>query len=357
MIWIDIVTPKAVLFFAPLVEAFKAKGEKPLITTRESDGYTETVELLNLYRLDFFKFGGFGGENLRSKLTASLERQIALSEFIRNFDVKVLVSLCSVDANRVAFGLGIPIVNFYDIPLSDHRANFKRALPQARLTLPLSRVVFHPFVVPQEIFLRMALERDQIVSYPFIDPLMWLEGFEPKREYVEEVLGIDFRKPVIVVREEEYKASYVVRKLPTIYSALPSLKEKLDARFVIIPRYESDYLKELFPWAIIPNSKFIVQHLLAFADLFIGGGGTMNIEATYFGTPTISTRSFVSHYDKYIMDRGLMVWARTPDEVVRTAETVIGKRNERLAAEVFGEMRVDLDLFLSKILEIERGGL
>ena len=134
----------------------KQKGRHVLITTRESNGYTEVVELLKLYKVKFFNIGSFGGSELRSKLAASLERQIALSEFIKNFDIKVLVSLCSVDANRVAFGLGISIINFYDIPLSDHKTNFKRALPQARLTLPLSKCVFHPFVVPKEVFLRMA---------------------------------------------------------------------------------------------------------------------------------------------------------------------------------------------------------
>jgi len=349
VVWFDIVTPKAVLFFIPIIKRIEGKNGQILVTARESNGYTEVVELLKLYKINFFNLGGFGGSELRSKLAASLERQIALSEFIKNFKVKALISLCSVDANRVAFGLGIPIINFYDIPLSDHKTNFKRALPQARLTLPLSKFVFHPFVVPKEVFLRMALEEDQIISYNFIDPLIWLKDFSPNKDYVRKFLGINFDKPVIVIREEEYKASYVLKKIPILYEAIFELNKKIDADFVIIPRYESKYLKEIFPWAIIPERKFIVQHLLAFADLFIGGGGTMNIEATYFGTPTISTRSFVSHYDKYVIEKGLMVWAQTKEEVIENALKMLGKRNDMLAKKVFGEMEVNIDLFVEKI--------
>jgi len=351
VIWFDIVTPKAVLFFIPIIKRIKQKGRHVLITTRESNGYTEVVELLKLYKVKFFNIGSFGGSELRSKLAASLERQIALSEFIKNFDIKVLVSLCSVDANRVAFGLGISIINFYDIPLSDHKTNFKRALPQARLTLPLSKCVFHPFVVPKEVFLRMALEEDQIISYNFIDPVIWLKDFSPNKDYVKQFLGIEFDKPVIVIREEEYKASYVLKKVPVLYEALFELNKKIEADFVIIPRYESKYLKELFPWAIIPERKFIVQHLLAFADLFIGGGGTMNIEATYFGTPTISTRSFVSHYDKYVINKRLMTWAQTKEEVIKNVMQMLGKRNNKHAKEIYEKMEVDLSLFTDNIIE------
>ncbi len=62
----------------------------------------------------------------------------------------------------------------------------------------------------------------------------------------------------------------------------------------------------MFPYAAVLEEKMVIQHLLAFADLFIGGGGTLNSEACFFGTPAISTRSFVSHYDKLLIDAELM---------------------------------------------------
>jgi len=353
MIWFDLITPKSVLFFKPIIKKLKEQGIKLIITAREGVDYKEVIQLLQLYKIDFINRGEFGGTKLYDKLRASLERQKALMEFISLYNVKCLVCLCSVDANRVAFGLGIPIINFYDIPLSDHRTNFKKALPQARLTLPLSSKVFKPFVVPDEIFLRFSLEKDQIFEYKFIDPLIWLKDFKPDFDYIKKVLSkykVDFTKPLIVVREEEYKASYVQKKYPFLYEALPEIFKKFNTNIVIVPRYESEYLKKEFPFAAVLEEKIIIQHLLAYADLFIGGGGTMNTESCFFGTPTISTRSFICHYDKFQIDNGLMYWANCKEELIKLTEKYLGKRFEDRSREVFGKMEVNIDNIIKNIL-------
>jgi uncharacterized protein len=353
MIWFDLVTPKSVLFFKNIISHIKGRGRQVLVTAREGVDYTEVVGLLKLHNIEFVNRGGFGGANLQDKLRASIERQKELMEFIADHDIDRLVSLCSVDANRVAFGLGMPIINFYDIPLSDFQTNFKRALPQARLTLPLSTRIFKPFVVPDEIFLRFSMDADQIFEYGFIDPVVWLREFCPDFEYVKSTfanLGIDAAKPYIIIREEEYKSSYVAKQYPVLYEALEEIKEMTGANIVIIPRYESGYLRELFPFAYVLEEKIIVQHLLAFSSLFIGGGGTLNTEACYFGTPTISTRSFISHYDKYQIDKGVMNWVSTKEELMSAVDEMFGVRYEALAAEVFDSMVVDVSSMVDGIL-------
>jgi hypothetical protein len=353
MIWFDLVTPKSVLFFTPIINFLKQNNKEVLITTRTGEGYTEIIELLKLYNIDFVDRGVFGGACLADKLSASIERQKALMEYISIFNVKKLISLCSVDANRVAFGLGIPVINFYDIPLSDYKSDFRKALPQARLTLPLSDKVFKPFVVPDEIFMRFSLEKHQIYEYGFIDPVIWLKDFKPDFDYVKELFSkynIDIKKPYILVREEEYKSSYVDKKYPILYESIEEIKEKTNSNVIFIPRYESDYLKKEFPDCYVLEEKVIIQHLLAFASLFIGGGGTLNTESCYFGTPTISTRSFVSHYDKFQIDSGLMVWVNSKNELIDTATKMFGKRYDEKAKNVFGKMKVDLKQMLKIIL-------
>lgn len=354
MIWFDLVTPKSVLFFLPIIKELERKKEKVLITAREGSDYQEVVKLLNLYHINFVNRGEFGGKELFDKLKASLERQKALMEYISIFNVKKLVSLSSVDATRVAFGLGIPIYNFYDIPLSDYTSDFKKALPQARLTIPLATKMFKPFVVPDEIFLRFSLEKEQIHEYKFIDPLIWLKDFKPDFNYVKSIFekyNLDINKPFIVIREEEYKASYVNRKYPFLYNAIPKIHKQLDVNILIIPRYEPTYLEKEFPFATILKEKIVVQHLLAFASLFIGGGGTMNTESCYFGTPTISTRSFISHYDKFQIDNELMVWVNSEEELLKNVKNLIGKRNDEKAKKVFGSMKVDIDFLVKEIMK------
>lgn len=353
MIWFDLVTPKSVLFFIPIIKEIERRERKVLITAREGDGYSEVVELLRLYNMDFINRGEFGGACLKDKLNASIERQKALMEFVTIYKIDRLVCLCSVDANRVAFGLGIPVINFYDIPLSDYNTNFKKALPQARLTLPLSAKVFKPFVVPDEIFLRFSLDEEQIFDYNFIDPLIWLKNFKPDFEYVKKILSpynLDLSKKLIVIREEEYKSSYVDKKYPILYEVLEEIYNTTNSNILIIPRYESKYLKEEFPFATVLEEKTVIQHLLAFADLFIGGGGTLNTEACFFNTPTISTRSFICHYDKYQIDNELMYWVNDKNELLKKVYKLLNKKRNN-NKNVFHKMHLDIDKLVSNILK------
>jgi len=348
-IWFDLVTPKSVLFFEPMIKEIQ-KTKNILITTRGGEGYKETIKLLDLYNLSYENIGNFGGNCLVSKFKASLDRQFKIIEYLAHHNIEKLVCLSSVDGCRSAFGLGIPIINFYDIPLSDHNENFKRALPQARLTIPIATKMFKPFVVPNEVMKRFGLDEEQIFDYNFIDPLIWLKDFQYDENYVKQSLSrydVDYDKSTIVIREEEYKSSYVDKKYPFLYESLQDIKNKNDANIIIIPRYESEYLKEEFPFAIILEEKIKVQHLLKFADLFIGGGGTLNTEACFLGTPTISTRSFVCHYDKWQIDNGLMVWVQNTDELLSRVQQLIGKR---INTSILQTMSVNINTIVHEIL-------
>lgn len=349
IIWFDLVTPKSVLFFEPIIKEIQ-KYKQILITTRGGEGYKETIELLDLYNLEYKNIGNFGGSCLISKYKASLDRQFKIIDYLAHHNIERLVCLSSVDACRAAFGLGIPIVNFYDIPLSDHKENFKKALPQARLTIPIATKMFKPFVVPNEVIKRFGLDDEQIFDYSFIDPFIWLKNFDYNDIYLKKCLekySIDYSKKTIVIREEEYKSSYVDKKYPFLYNSLEDLHRLLNANIIIIPRYESDYLKQEFPFAIILEEKIKVQHLLKYADLFIGGGGTLNTEACFLGTPTISTRSFICHYDKWQIDNNLMHWVKDTEELIEKSKNIIGKRVD---TSLLKNMEVNIPQIVKQIL-------
>ena len=350
MIWFDLVTPKSVLFFNPMIKKLQDLNIQIFITTRGGEGYKETIELLNLYNLKYTNIGNFGGSSLKSKFQASIDRQMKFIEFIGTHNIDKLVCLSSVDACRVAFGLGIKIINFYDIPLSDFKTNFTRALPQARLTIPLANKMFKPFVVPNEVIERFGLDKSQICEYNFIDPLIWLKDFKYSFKYIQDKLktyNMDYSKSTIVIREEEYKASYVKEKYPILYDALDEIQKLTNSNIIIIPRYESKYLKKQFPNAIVLEEKIIIQHLLVFCDLFIGGGGTINSEACFLGTPTISTRSFISHYDKYQIDNNLMTWVNSKEELITKSQLMI---STKIDTKPIKQMSIDLDFIIKEIL-------
>lgn len=293
MIWFDLESPKCVLFFAPIIKELLLTNEV-LITSRGDENYSEINELLELKGLSYSSFGSHGGEELKDKLSSALNRQIQLNEFIQQYNIKKLINLCSVDACRVAFGNGIEIINFCDFPTAEG----DKLTHVAKLTLPLSKKIFYPFYIPKEIFSKYC---DNLVEYDFLDPVIYLQTQDKNKDFFNS-LSIDKSKKTIVYREEEHKASYVNSQKTFIEELLNTL----DINLIVIPRYEYKKVKEKFPKAIVLKEKIELCNLLPFADIFIGGGGTINIEACYWGIPVISTRSFLCYYDRYLIDKKLM---------------------------------------------------
>ena len=343
----DLDMPKWVLFFNPMIKKLKKLGHNVIITSRGGEDYSELNKVIELYNLDYISIGEYGGASLEGKLKASLYRMENLIEIVKNVDVVVSGSV--VDINRVAFGLGKKIINFYDMPVRDYKTQIDKILPQIKLTLPLSTKIFKPFIVPDEIYLKLGLDQNQIIEYNFLDPLIWLKDFKPNLEYIKkEIPKIDFNKKIVVIREEEFKASYVGKRYNFLDKAIKEL-QKENFNLIIIPRYEAKHLKDKFKKAIILEKKIILQHLLAFADLFIGGGGTINIEATYFRVPVISTRSFISHYDKFFIDNNLMWHSNNEKEIIKLTHSLINKKTN--SKQIFDKMEINLNMFIKEILE------
>src|SRR5712692_7025937 len=106
-IWIDVLTPKQALFFAPLYDLLKSNNHDVLVTTRV---YREAIQTLQLKKLPFRLVGKHGGADPYVKLVSSAQRIVSLARLIQKWRPDVAVSFSSVEASRVAFGLSIPHV-------------------------------------------------------------------------------------------------------------------------------------------------------------------------------------------------------------------------------------------------------
>lgn len=233
----------------------------------------------------------------------------------------MFITGASADGAQSAFGLGIPIVHFSDTPIASYRFKPSDITILSRLTLPLSTLIFHPFVVPKSVYKAFGIESKNIISYDFIDVALWLTQIPPKTESKNPLrlkFGFD-EKPIILAREEEYKAHYVKQHLSVLYDALESLATNNKANIIIIPRYESDIQRfHHFHRITILKEKLFVEEFYPYIDMLIGGGGTMNLEACFLGIPTISTRSLWLYHDKYLIDNHLMKHCVSVDEVMQT---------------------------------------
>jgi len=79
LVWFDLVTPKSVRFFAPVIREIQRRGRRVWISARGGPGYEEVEALLKQERLPFTSLGEFGGMSLKGKLRCALRRQTGLT--------------------------------------------------------------------------------------------------------------------------------------------------------------------------------------------------------------------------------------------------------------------------------------
>ncbi|WP_104696912.1 MULTISPECIES: DUF354 domain-containing protein [unclassified Helicobacter] len=324
MIWLDITDPKYVLFFKNLIPLLKNLDEV-VITTRKSKDYNECYKLLKLFQIEAISLGSYGGASKLDKFNSRLKRQ---KDFLKLFQKtgipKIFITGVSVEGTQTAFALGIPIIQFSDTPLASNFFSTDKTTVVAKLTLPLSNLIFRPFVVPEKCYSNLGIEPKNIIPYNFIDVAIWLKNLPAGNDFRKRY-KLDDTKPTILIREEEYKAHYVKEKNPIIYDCI-GLLQNLEVNLVLMPRYGIDDLKNQFSDTknlTILENKLPPQDFYPFIDMLIGGGGTMNLESCYLGIPTISTRSLFLFHDKYLLDNKLMYHCKNAQEVLSIVKKYI----------------------------------
>lgn len=328
MIWLDIIDPKYVLFFRPMLPLLQRCAQL-LVTTRKSEGYDECAQLLKLFDIEALCIGSYGGADKLGKFQARLDRQVAFLDLFKKIGKipRLFITGASVDGVHCAYALGIPIIQFADTPVAGEHFNLADITVLSRLCLPLSSLVFAPFVVPHKCYTALGLEAKQVITYDFIDVALWLNDIPPhsdinshERANFYHLLGFNETLPLVLVREEEYKAHYVKKKLPLIYEGIRTLSASGVCNLLIMPRYESDYLKKEFGSLArvkIIETKLQPNIFYPHIDILLGGGGTMNLEACYLGIPTISTRSLLLFHDRFLIHNALMKHVKNSNEILQ----------------------------------------
>ncbi|KFM17941.1 Lipid-A-disaccharide synthase related glycosyltransferase protein [Marine Group I thaumarchaeote SCGC AAA799-P11] len=155
-IWIDILTPKQLLFSEPIIEKLGKKHEI-LCTSRE---YGEVKKLAKIRRINLIFIGKHGGKNKTSKLEASIDRMNKITKKIKQFSPDLTISFASPEAARISFGLGVKHIAFCDSPHAD---------AVMRLTIPLIQKLLIPKIISKKEFTKYGIESKNIISYNSID--------------------------------------------------------------------------------------------------------------------------------------------------------------------------------------------
>lgn len=315
--WIDVLTPKQALFFAPVYELLKNRGHEVLITTRM---YREAEEALRFKRLPHTTVGRHGGAGVFHKLLASGERVVKLAQFVHQWQPSIAVSFSSPEAARVAFGLGIPHVVANDSPHSSM---------VARLTVPLANVVCSPWIIGNSIWAEFGARR--VVKYRALDPAAWLKRHKHDRGILNR-LGLDSGRPIILLRTEEAFASYLVGKAsdrePVIMPVIRELLAMgLPLQIVVSTRYglQAPTIRKRFGRRVKVLDRIVdATSLTALASAFIGSGGTMTVEAALLGTPSVSCFPGEKPlYIRYLERRGIVSTIHSPRTIAQRVRTII----------------------------------
>lgn len=297
--WFDIVTPKQLLFFRPVVQELRARGDEVLVTSRH---YREVEQLSALLGFELKYVGARGGKDLYGQLKASLERMSALLPLVSDFQPNASISVASGDCARISFGIRCKHIAVSDSPHS---------MVAGKLSLPLSHHLLTPWIIPYIAWYRYGLQRKEITKYRALDPAAWLKRPAPPTGHDE--LRLVEGRPTILVRLEESFAPYMIGTDESwTERVLRRLSEDYrDCNLVALCRYQEqlDDVKRRFgDRYLIPDRVVDGAGLIRRSDVFIGMGGTMTTEAALIGVPSISAYQGHGLYtERYLETSGLLM--------------------------------------------------
>ena len=314
-IWIDILTPKQLLFSEPIIEKLGKKYDI-LCTSRD---YNEVSKLAKIRNFDLIFIGKHGGGDEKSKLKASIDRMEKMSKKIKTFSPDVVISFCSPEAARISFGLGIKHIAFCDSP---------HANAVMKLTLPLIQKLLIPSIISKKEFSKYGIESKDIIQYKAIDAAVTI------KRRINQKDPLPFKnnhKKNILIRVEEEQAAYTTKSKRII----PMIKEIVDEfgeeNIVILGRYSEQIknLKKLFgKKAKIIKMSFDGKHLLSETNVFLGSGGTMTAESALLGVPTISYNAVPNIVEKYLVKKNLVKREINPKKINKIIRKLLESSNE-----------------------------
>ena len=300
-IWFDILTPKQYLFFEYFIQKLQ-KQHKILCTSRK---YEQVNGIRKFGSINPIIIGKHGGKNNVNKLLASLDRSKLLTKKIEKNGPDLLISFCSPEASRVAFGLGIPHIAFSDSP---------HANAVMRLALPYATKLLTPWIIPKKDFEGFGIDNKNIINYRTIDAAVIIKNYKKNKQKKSNL------RKMILIRPEESEAAYITKKSKTVKIIKKIIEKFPDEQKIVLSRYKEQTikLKKIFGASICLLSKPVSgKELLNNVDCFIGSGGTMTAESGLLGIPTVSFNAIPNRIEDFLVKKRIIVRSENPDRISR----------------------------------------
>jgi predicted glycosyltransferase len=275
-VWVDLTNSPHVLVMRPLIDAMRARGHIVEVTARD---FAQTLELCDRFGIEHTAVGRHRGGRLAAKGVGLLSRSAALTRWARGRGFDVAMGHGSNDVSVAAALLRIPAATAFD---------YEFAAQQHHVNCRLCRAVVVPEAIPPERLARYGAKPGKLRRYPGLKEEYYLADFEPDEAVFGELV-LDRDRPLVVVRTPPEVSLYHRFENPLFPRVLERLAAE-DAQAVVLPRTpeQREEVRRLGPF-VVPEHAVDAQSLVAFADLVISAGGTMNREAVALGTPVYTT--------------------------------------------------------------------
>lgn len=277
-IWIDCTAAAHPLVMRPILERLRSGGHEVRVTARD---YGQTEGLLERLGIPYESVGRHGGRSAFGKAGAAARRSVALARWARPQRFELGLGHGSVDLALVSTMLRIPSVQMQD---------YEHAGLQRQIAFRAARRVLAPDAIPVEAMRSAGANPRKLFRYPGLKEDYYLADFEPDSAVLAQ-LEIDPGAVLVLVRPPPETSAYHAEN-PLYRGILDRLGEEPGAVAVVIPRTtaQEEALRQRaanLPRGalIVPDRAVDAQSLIAYADLVVGAGGTMNREAVALGTP------------------------------------------------------------------------
>jgi len=278
-VWVDFTASAHPLVFRPLVELLEAQGHEVEITARD---YAQTLQLIESHGMTATVIGHHGGRSALGKARQMRARLGALRKWAkpRNFDLALAHG--SHELTMTARRLGIPSSTTFD---------YEWAWLQHQLGCRAATRVVVPDSIPPERLKSYGAVPPKLQQYPGLKEEYYLSDFEPDDAVLRD-WSIDPAKVLVVLRPPPDVSLYHRHSNPLFPMTLEHLGRLESVHAFVIPRTDEqrDFVKSLeLPSVIVPDQSVDAQSLIAFSDLVVSSGGTMNREAAALGIPVYTT--------------------------------------------------------------------
>ncbi len=314
-----------------MIQELRARGHDVEVTARD---FAQTLGLCRRFGIEHTVIGRHRGSGLGAKAWGLASRSTALARWARRRSFDLALGHGSNDVSVAAAILRIPCTTTFD---------YEWATVQHNVNCRLAQAVVVPDAIPPERLYRYGA-RGKLRSYEGLKEEYYLADFEPDQAVLGE-LALDPARPIAVMRTPPEVSLYHRFENDLFAQVIERFR---GGQVVVLPRTDQQREQlERSGGLIVPEHAVDAQSLIAFADLVVSAGGTMNREAVALGTPvyTIFEGKLGAVDERLIAEGRLRRLERAEDvQPAKRVRSTDGNRKRRDPA-------VFTDLLLSPLTE------